>query len=51
MTGTKSPLLQAKANSEVKWINEVNKISSGNYAVIKWLPKEVNDKALLEIIS
>ncbi|WP_024621346.1 arsenical pump-driving ATPase [Metaclostridioides mangenotii] len=51
MTGTKSPLLQAKANSEIKWINEVNRISSGNYAVIKWLPKEVNDKALLEIIS
>ena len=51
MTGTKSPLLQAKVNSEIKWINEVNRISSGNYAVIKWLPKEVNDKALLEIIS
>lgn len=51
MSGTKSPLLQAKANSEIKWINEVNKISSSNYAVIKWLPKEVNDKTLLEIIS
>lgn len=51
MSGTKSPLLQAKANSEMKWINEVNKISSSNYAVIKWLPKEVNDKTLLEIIS
>jgi arsenite-transporting ATPase len=51
MTGTKSPLLQAKANSEIKWINEVNKISSSNYTVIKWLPKEVNDKTLLEIIS
>lgn len=51
MSGTKSPLLQAKANSEIKWINEVNKISSSNYTVIKWLPKEVNDKTLLEIIS
>ncbi|MCC0648695.1 arsenical pump-driving ATPase [Clostridioides sp. ZZV15-6598] len=51
MSSTKSPLLQAKAKSEIKWINEVNKISSSNYAVIKWLSKEVNDKTLLEIIS
>lgn len=51
LTGTKSTLLQSKAQSEIKWINEVNKYSNGNYTVVKWLPKEVNDTTLLEIIK
>ena len=51
LTGTKSTLLQSKSQSEIKWINEVNKYSNGNYTVVKWLPKEVNDTTLLEILE
>ncbi|KHO38544.1 arsenic ABC transporter ATPase [Clostridium tetani] len=51
LTGTKSTLLQSKAQSEIKWINEVTKYSNGNYTIVKWLSKEVNDTTLLEILK
>lgn len=36
LTDTQSPFLKAKAQSEIQWINRVNEISKGNFAVIAW---------------
>ena len=35
-TETTNQLLKAKASHEIEWINKVDEISSGNFAVIKW---------------
>lgn len=36
LTPTNSPFLKAKAQSEIQWIEKVNEISKGNFAVIEW---------------
>lgn len=36
LTPTKSPFLKAKAQSEIQWIEKVDEISNGNFAVIEW---------------
>ncbi|NDV96593.1 arsenical pump-driving ATPase [Dysgonomonas sp. 521] len=36
LTPTSSPFLKAKAQSEIQWIDKVNEISNGNFAVIEW---------------
>ena len=38
---TTNNILKAKASNEVQWINKVNEISKGNFAVIEWIPEEV----------
>ena len=50
-TNTKNEILKAKANSEIRWINKVNEISEGNFAVIDWKSEEVKGEKLLEIIK
>lgn len=37
MTGTRSPILMARAESEKQWLQKVDEISSGNFAAIPWL--------------
>ncbi len=39
LTPTVSPFLKAKAQSEIQWIEKVNEISGGNFAVIEWKEK------------
>ncbi|HJD77275.1 MAG TPA: arsenical pump-driving ATPase [Bacteroides reticulotermitis] len=39
LTPTKSPFLKAKAESEIGWIEKVDEISNGNFAVIGWKQK------------
>ncbi|MDL2303193.1 arsenical pump-driving ATPase, partial [Dysgonomonas sp. OttesenSCG-928-D17] len=39
LTPTNSPFLKAKAQSEIQWIEKVNEISKGNFAVIEWKDK------------
>ena len=51
MTNTKSPLLKAKAVSEIPWINKVDEISQGNFAVVPWKGEEINEQNLVELIS
>lgn len=46
---TSSKLLKAKASHEIEWINKVDEISEGNFAVIKWSPEEIKGERLLEI--
>ncbi len=39
LTSTNSPFLKTKAQSEIQWIEKVNEISNGNFAVIEWKEK------------
>jgi len=50
MTNTQSPLLKAKAESEIPWINKVDEISQGNFAVVPWKGEEIKGDKLLELI-
>lgn len=50
-TNTSNEILKAKANNEIRWINKVDKISNGNFAVIKWKPEEIKDDRLKELLD
>ncbi len=50
LTHTQSPLLKAKSQSEVEWINKVVETSQGNTVLIKWHGKEIQGKELLGLI-
>ncbi len=47
---TTNTILKVKANNEVQWINKVNEISNGNFAVIEWRPEEVKGEKLLDLV-
>ncbi|MBC2582036.1 arsenical pump-driving ATPase [Clostridium sp. DJ247] len=49
-TDTTNEILKAKASNEITWINKVNKISKGNFAVIEWKSEEVKGEKLIELI-
>ena len=49
-TNTTNEILKAKASNEIRWINEVDKISDGNFALIEWKTEEVEGESLLNII-
>lgn len=45
MTNTQSPLLKTKSlGSEIPWINKVDEIAQGNFAVIPWKGEEIKGK-------
>lgn len=46
-TNTTNEILKAKASNEIRWINEVDKISDGNFALIEWKTEEVKGENLL----
>ena len=50
-TNTTNEILQAKANNEIPWINKVNEISKGNFAVIEWKPQEIKGSNLLDLLN
>ncbi|TCK92828.1 arsenite efflux ATP-binding protein ArsA [Natranaerovirga hydrolytica] len=50
-TNTTNPILKAKASNEVNWINKVNDLSKGNFAVLEWKPEEIKGEALLNLLS
>ena len=49
-TNTKNNVLKAKASNEIQWINKVNEISEGNFAVVEWKAEEVKDKNLVDLL-
>ena len=51
MTKTQSPLLKAKSVGEIPWINKVDEISQGNFAVIPWKGEEIKGEKLVELIK
>ena len=50
-SNTTNKILKAKANNEIEWINKVNEISKGNFAVIDWKIEDVKGKELKELIK
>jgi len=50
-TQTTNAVLKAKASNEITWINKVNEISNGNFAVIEWKAEELKGEALLELLN
>lgn len=51
LTNTKSPLLKAKAQSEVEWINKVVTTSQGHTVLIQWYGKELQGKDLFALVK
>jgi len=51
LTNTKSPLLKAKSQSEVEWVNKVVETSQGHTVLIKWHGKELQGNDLLGLIK
>ncbi|WP_099191864.1 arsenical pump-driving ATPase [Tepidibacter mesophilus] len=49
-TNTTNEILKAKASNEIAWINKVNEISKGNFAVIKWNNEEIKGEKLLDLL-
>lgn len=50
-TDTTNQILKAKASNEVEWINKVNEVSKGSFAVIEWRAEEVKGEKLLDLLS
>ncbi|AWK52810.1 arsenical pump-driving ATPase [Clostridium beijerinckii] len=50
-TNTTNDILKAKARNEIQWINKVNEISNGNFAVVEWKADEVTGDKLTELID
>ena len=50
-TNTTNKLLKARANNEIRWINQVAEISQGNFAVIKWHPEEIKGQSLTNLFN
>lgn len=46
---TANAILKVKAGNEVQWINKVNDISKGHFAVIEWMPEEVKGEKLKDL--
>ncbi|QGU95580.1 arsenical pump-driving ATPase [Clostridium bovifaecis] len=50
-TDTTNEILKAKASNEIEWINRVNEISKGDFAVIEWKSEEVKGEKLLDLLN
>lgn len=50
-TNTSNSILKVKASNEIQWINKVNEISKGNFAVIQWIAEEVKGEKLSDLIN
>ena len=48
-TETSNQLLKAKASHEVEWINKVDELSHGHFAVISWSAEDIRGEKLLEL--
>lgn len=46
---TTNRILSTKANNEIEWINKVNDLSEGNFAVIAWSKEELKGDKLLSL--
>lgn len=50
LTNTSDSFLKAKAQNETRWINEVDKISNGNFVVVPLKSKDVKGENLKELL-
>lgn len=49
-TKTENNILKAKASHEIEWINKVNEISNGNFALVEWKSEELQGIKLIDLI-
>ncbi|MDS0526734.1 arsenical pump-driving ATPase [Clostridium sp. SHJSY1] len=49
-TNTTNEVLKVKASNEIQWINKVDEISRGNFAVVEWKEEDVRGKNLINLI-
>ncbi|MBU3107744.1 arsenical pump-driving ATPase [Clostridium gasigenes] len=50
-TNTTNKVLKAKASNEIQWINKVNEISNGDFAIIDWKPEDVKGNELRDLLK
>ena len=50
-TQTTNKILKAKSSNEIEWINNVDTLSNGNFAVVQWKADEIRDANLKELIE
>lgn len=50
-TGSRNKTLEAKANSELEWINKVDKHTDGNFTIIPWSSDEIKGSKLDKLIK
>lgn len=50
-TNTANKILQAKSKNEIQWINKVNEVSNGNFAVIQQFADEIKNETVHELIN
>ena len=50
-TDTTNEILRVKASNEIQWINKVDEISNGNFAVIEWKAEDVRGNNLINLIQ
>ena len=50
-TGSRNKTLQAKANSELEWINKVDDRTDGNFTIIPWSSDEIKGSNLDKLIK
>ncbi|WP_017472956.1 arsenical pump-driving ATPase [Amphibacillus jilinensis] len=50
-TQTTHPILKAKAGSELKWFNQVAKLTDGHYAVVKWFADDLKGEQLKQLFN
>jgi arsenite-activated ATPase ArsA len=50
-TNTTNEILKVKASNEIQWINKVDEISKGNFAVIEWKAEDVRGNNLINLIQ
>ncbi|MBU5311948.1 arsenical pump-driving ATPase [Tissierella carlieri] len=50
-TNTTNEILKVKASNEIQWINKVNEISDGDFAVIKWIPEKIKSENLSKLLK
>jgi arsenite/tail-anchored protein-transporting ATPase len=48
---TTNEILKVKASNEIQWINKVNEISEGHFAIIEWMTEEVKGEKLLDLLK
>ncbi len=48
---TTNTILKVKASNEIPWINKVNEISSGNFAIIEWMTEEPKGEKLRDLMN
>ncbi len=50
-TNTTNQILEAKSKNEIQWINKVNEVSKGNFAVIPWLADDIKKETIARLLD